>query len=323
MKQKLNGILSIIIYLAQLLSLGIFAYLLVAQILNLLAMEEFIDPRAFERDYLKFLITVGLTTATISTGLLIATKKMARVRLLSLSRLEQLTYVFIAASFAYFFSTDKYLSVGKEVIIFFPVFAVLLFTIPNLIESFTKCNLLDFRRSIMQYGPTPKGHRTRLVAQLFSIIVAVVVLSINIVLVMVITTDYITGNTTREADLRRTLHIVRVSHTGAAQGEKVILYGYNMGWNEGGRSNIYSTGGPISTGVWNNNEVEFEIPLQFKEGTWQVWVRKPKKDDDPKSELVTSNKVSLRVVSRFEYYPDADDSFFERQYKKVKRFIFL
>ncbi|MBI1863528.1 hypothetical protein HYS00_05425 [Candidatus Microgenomates bacterium] len=96
-----------------------------------------------------------------------------------------------------------------------------------------------------------------------------------------------------------------------------------MGWNRDGRSQVMSNAGKIPTGVWNNTEVEFEMPLSVKEGKWQFWVRKSENDSDAQSKLLVSNKVIIEVASRFTYYPTATDSSLERQIKKIKRFLFL
>lgn len=322
MNNKLKLTLIRLVYLTQVLSLIIFAYIIGSHILNLLSVDQAVDPRAFELDYLRVLIAIGLTTSVIASALLIALKKMDYINFFKQPAREKATYIFIAGSLAYFFATGRHTAVTLEILIFMPVFLFLLFVTPTLIEAFTLCNVLEYRQTFAKLGPASR-HLKHNFTYILLTAAAIIVFGVNALLVTFITMDYINGNTAREAELRKYLHVVKVSPAKTTQAKKVIIYGYNMGWNADGRSKILSSGGSITTGVWNNTEVEFEVPLHMKEGKSMVWVQKSKKDDDPESEMVTSNKVSIEIAPRFEYYPQEGDNFATRQLKKIKRFLFL
>jgi hypothetical protein len=304
------------------LSLLIFSYVVLVHFLNVLTIDKLVDPRAFELDYLRILIAIGLSTSTAGLVLLLAIRRVAYVNFFKLGIREKLTHLFITIALAYFFATNKYLPLKKELVVFLPVLFVLIAIMPTLIEAYTKLNVLNYRRAVAILRERSNRYKHYVVTYLLFTLVAATVLAINAFLITIITTAYINGDSAREAELRRSVYIIKVAPSKTTQAKKVILYGYNLGWNRDGRSRVMSNGGEIQSGVWNNTEVEFEMPLHIKPGKWLVWTIVPK-DDNPKGKLAGSNKVQLEVVSRFEYYPRAGDSFIQRQIKKIKRFIFL
>src|SRR3989344_1185474 len=123
------------------------------------------------------------------------------------------------------------------------------------------------------------------------------------------------------------LSILIIDPSTSTVAEKVILKGYNFGQRENVGDKLMSNYGKIDDiKLWINNQIEFVVPLHWKEGNVIIWIEKQKNDE--LSKLIISNSVELSLVSRWNYYPTLEDKendryFLIRLVKKFKRYFYL
>ena len=160
---------------------------------------------------------------------------------------------------------------------------------------------------------------------IFFILFSLGVILLSFFQVVRIFTNYIQGDAYQNNLRRKQLFITKINPQKALNAHKVELEGYHFGWKTGddSRYNVMTSDGPIKLiEEWTNERLDFIVPLDFSTGKKQVWIEKP--TDDPNSnQIIKSNIVTLEVFSRFNLYPAANDSFYQRAIKKVKKFIYL
>ena len=131
----------------------------------------------------------------------------------------------------------------------------------------------------------------------------------------------------KQKQIKDSLSIIKIDPSTSTVEEKVILKGYNFGQRENVGDKLMSNYGKIDDiKLWINNQIEFVVPLHWKEGNVIIWIEKQKNDE--LSKLIISNSVELSLVSRWNYYPTLEDKendryFLIRLVKKFKRYFYL
>jgi len=131
----------------------------------------------------------------------------------------------------------------------------------------------------------------------------------------------------KQKQIKDSLSIIKIDPSTSTVAEKVILKGYNFGQRENVGDKLMSNYGKIDDiKLWINNQIEFVVPLHWKEGNVIIWIEKQKNDE--LSKLIISNSVELSLVSRWNYYPTLEDKendryFLIRLVKKFKRYFYL
>ena len=160
---------------------------------------------------------------------------------------------------------------------------------------------------------------------IFFILFSLGVILLSFFQVVRIFTNYIQGDAYQNNLRRKQLFITKINPQKALNAHKVELEGYHFGWKTGddSRYNVMTSDGPIKLiEEWTNERLDFIVPLDFSTGKKQVWIEKPTADPNS-NQIIKSNIVTLEVFSRFNLYPAANDSFYQRAIKKVKKFIYL
>jgi len=131
--------------------------------------------------------------------------------------------------------------------------------------------------------------------------------------------------------LHKQFLITRIRPKETIIAETVILDGYNFGFKENEFFQLKTSKGSVS-GIkdWNNNKVEFVVPLDLPEGKNELWLERTKTASS-QSALMKTNKVDLTILSRWDFYPQQKDyqyppsflDYFRITVKKLKRIIFF
>lgn len=310
-------------YLILIVSILIFIYVALAHALSLLAINQFVDPRVYDANYLKIIISAGFAAALTSMFILIYYKQARYISIISVSLKEKIIYLLIALFISSFLSATKTypnLLIKTRSLLAFFIFIALF---PSLIETYAKMSLSKLSSFMKLQNRFFSRVEKNIFINFISLIVLVMVFAINFLFLFNILINYFNGNVTKERYLRSTLHIAGTDPEKTTHAQKVVIYGYGLGWKRDDRSRILSSDGEIPSSIWTNDKIYFVAPLHLKEGSRQIWVERPKNEEDKKSPIISSNRVNLYLVSRFAYYPDINDNFFIRQYKKIIRILFL
>ncbi len=157
----------------------------------------------------------------------------------------------------------------------------------------------------------------------FSIIILIIGLSGLIILGVNQYLDF-------QNQLRRSFTITKILPKNITQAENVSLKGYNFGWKLGDKDKLMSKDGEINDiKLWTNDEIKFNVPLHLKDGKNIIWLEKSESDSS-NSAILKSNKVTLNIISRWEFYPSQinyENLFYplqkENLIKRIKRFLFF
>ncbi|VVA44496.1 membrane hypothetical protein [Candidatus Roizmanbacteria bacterium] len=157
----------------------------------------------------------------------------------------------------------------------------------------------------------------------FSIIILIIGLSGLIILGVNQYLDF-------QNQLRRSFTITKILPKNTTQAENVSLKGYNFGWKLGDKDKLMSNDGQINDiKLWTNDEIRFAVPLHLKDGKNIIWLEKSESDSS-NSAILKSNKVTLNIISRWEFYPSQinyENLFYplqkENLIKRIKRFLFF
>jgi len=176
-----------------------------------------------------------------------------------------------------------------------------------------------------------KPFNWRVIYKIFPYMLVLTILLTVILFVVAVVSWQINKYLAYQSDLRRRLVITKIKPKVTTIGEKVTLEGYNFGFKENEFFQVQTNFGQ-ATDIkdWNNNKVEFIIPLSFKEGQIKLWLERTK-EASTKSALLKSNQVDFEILSRWYFYPQAEEfsyppSFFtwvKTLKKRIRRIILL
>ena len=315
---KISNIVIRLSYATRLITLLLFGYIVVTHILKLLTLDTYVDPKIFDINYLRILISLAFFTSM--TSLLIALRYGSTkfVSFLNLSLKDKISYFYISVLLGYFLAINDVPPDLLQVLSFIAITCFYILLLPSLIQSYDQFNFLQYKQFFPSSG---NGTKFDVTNNLLFMTIALFIFTINNILFFSIAVNYLNGNAAKESLLRKVLYLKRVSPNTTTTAEHATLFGYNLGWKSDSRSKLMSSDGEIPSSIWTNEQIYFEIPLHVKEGVREFWVVKPKNEGDPNSTIIKSNRVFIKIESRFKYNPDVNDSFIERQIKKIKKFF--
>lgn len=167
----------------------------------------------------------------------------------------------------------------------------------------------------------------KIIVYLFSIGILMILLIVGYVLTLTEINSYLI----KQKQIQGKFVITNIVPKVTIIGETVILDGYNFGFKENEFFQLKTSKGSVS-GIkdWNNNKVEFVVPLDLPEGKNELWLERTKTASS-QSALLKTNKVDLTILSRWDFYPQQKDyqyppsflDYFRITVKKLKRIIFF
>lgn len=314
----INSIIVRVNYLTQLFTLFIFGYIIITHVLRLISLDTYVDPRVFDLNYLRILVSLAFSTSMTSLLISIRFESTKFISFLNLSPKDKFVYLFISFLLGYFLAINDVPPDLLQMFSFVVIMSFYILLLPSLIRSYAQFNFLHYK----QFFPsTDKLANFDSKNNFLFMTIALFIFAVNNILFVNTAINYLNGTAARESLLRKTLYLKRVTPGTTTIAEHASLYGYNLGWKTDPRSKLISSDGEIPSSIWTNEQIYFEIPLHVKEGVREIWVLKPKNEDDPNSAIIKSNKISIKIESRFKYNPYINDSFIERQIKKVRKLL--
>ncbi len=315
---KVNSFLIRLGYVTQLISLFLLTYIVVTHLLNLFSLDMYVDPKIFDLNYLRILVSVAFLTSAISLLISLRYGNTKFISFFNLSLIDKCTYFFISVLLGYFLAIND---VPPDLLQIFSLVSIASFFIlllPSLVNSYALFNFLQYKQF---FSTSSKLQQLDSKNNLIFITISLFIFIINNILFVNIAINYLNGNAAKESALRTVLYLKRVTPDTTTIAERATIYGYNLGWKTDPRSKVMSSDGEIPSSIWTNEQIYFEIPLHVREGTREIWILKPKNEDDPNSTIINSNRIQIKIEPRFKYNADSNDSFIERQIKKVKKFF--
>lgn len=325
--------------------------------------DKFIDKNIFEISYLRSLLFLGFALGFISWIIYVLQKKTSFISPLTHNRSDQFYFISIASFLSIFYIGIFSYTNSFQYIIFFLLLILFYIFIPQLINSYLAINYAEIKSHIYQtfmlikkaasfnsykkqllslrLTPTDKiqeinkkmkeslpGLINKILRLLTILVFTLFSLSIIILTFFYIAgtiNSYIRGNIYQENLKRGQFLITKITPQKVLSAHRVTLAGYHFYSKIKGdsRYSVMTSDGPIRLiEEWTNERLDFTVPLDFPTGKKEVWIERP--TDDPNSnKIVRSNTVSLEVFSRFNLYPTANDSFYQKAIKKVKRLIYF
>ncbi len=92
---------------------------------------------------------------------------------------------------------------------------------------------------------------------------------------------------------------------------KVVLKGTNFGWLQKDKVRLFNDGEPVVADFWSDNKIIFTVPLHWKLGTNNLWIKKRVLWKD-KSYDAQSNIIELKVIPRTNSFTEQDDEYFNQ-----------
>lgn len=271
-------------------------------------------------------------------------KKIRMIPLFSFNKEEMIIYTISAYFLAFSFSQkieDKKLPLIVYQLIFFLLFFSFLNQLAKFYLRFKVDNLSRYFRAIKseltQIKTKPFDWRRffqSLIKILKKIVLYLIVLTglITITVAVSVAVVWQIGKYLAYRDnLRRTFFINKIKPKITTVGEKVVVEGYNFGFKENQFFQIKTNQGSVTDiKDWNNNKIEFIVPLDLKEGQIKLWIERTK-TESTLSALLKSNQVDFDVLSRWYFYPQAEEfryppsfmSWTQTLIKRIRRLIFL
>lgn len=296
------------------ISLLIFAYVLLANTLHLLNISDlFIDPRLFDKDYLKLLISSALSIGALGTY---TSYLLGDLKAVSFSKKERAALIISALFLSFFFVGNIYIKNISSQVVFLLVFIILSYFIPALASFY-----INFKFDAENYLMRIQNFKTKSIPLSISLITlsAINILLSGSLIVGIIGTYFNRGKFRQEL-LGNNLFIAKVTPTKTTYLEKITLVGYNFGWRLDPRYKIVSTKGEIRSNLWTNEAIDFIVPHYLQTGKVSIWIEKPI-NDKVNSSINISNKISIEVEPRSNLYPTLNDNQLERVIKKLKRIV--
>ncbi len=238
----------------------------------------------------------------------------------SLTKSELIFYGLNAYFLAYFYAQELIKNKLIHILfqsVFFIIFSLLL---PQLVKFYLAFNLTHLNYLLIKI----KKEITQIKINLFDfksffkniylvylflkksfpyLVIIIVFFSLTIFVIIIISKK-ISEHLRYQQRLTKMLYIRKIKPTKTIIGEKVKIEGYNFGFKENKLFQVNTTLGLITDiEDWNDNKVEFIIPLNFKEKQTKLWLERTK-ESSSQSALIKSNQVDLTILSRWYYYPE-------------------
>lgn len=306
----------------------------------------FIDRQLFNSSYIRVLLGIGLLMGFNGWFILKSLKRMNYHSPWKLGQSEKIFTLSSAVILGYIYGGSLRFPSVISFAMFIGLSIGFVYLIPQLLNFYSYFTIHDFRYFIktipltlhsftalyryIQY--THKANEkqyafviTKKQIRIFLIICLSLVLIIVAGIIMTfITFKYLSGKAYRENLLSKTFYITAIKPPETTPARTVHLYGYNFAVKTDETYKVLSDDGLVLEIVsWDRDHIEFILPLTITNGTHEIWIVRPKDALYKKQGLVKSNRVPLKVHSRFALLPDADDTKLERGWKRIKEYLFI
>ncbi len=327
---KYKKSLQIVTTAAHALSLVLFMYVVVTHLVTIVTPEQqVLDPRIFDSDYLKIVLSMSFLTVGIGIIGSVLLKSMRFATLVGSTWTERIASTTTSLLLASFYAGNTIPLVLGDKLIFIFALPLFLILIPLTIEFYTTFELGNYL--FLKKLTSPFTNRFRLwikhlpeASLLITLVISSVCLLLSLSFVANVAVSYLNGLASHERALRESFYIRNAEPEKVIYAQTAQITGYNFGW--GGDSKKYrlmSTNGQISEIVkWDNDLIVFVVPLFFKQGDNDVWIEKPLQQND-REVIEKSNRIRLILLDRFVFYPAAGDSLPKKALKRANKFIFL
>lgn len=264
---------------------------------------------------------------------------------------EIIIFLSVALFFALFFTKSFLPSLSFTLtLIFVMLLTLILFILlPILIQFYSFIDLAYFKKVIFVQIPTllsvsipiNLGSLRRVLTYRsilkqvigYFLIIVFVVLTLVFFSVIIFFVDFkIFEYVRKQKYLRENLVITKVTPPKAAGGNQVTLLGYNFGW----RKDLYSAlksdlGESREVLLWTDNKIIFILPLLDEAemaSSINLWIERITLDDSLRKKKIESPKISLKLVSRWYFYPKQNEllsplKYFYLSLKKIRRVLLL
>jgi len=150
---------------------------------------------------------------------------------------------------------------------------------------------------------------------------SLIIIFISVIIIVTIS-KYVTGQTIRENKLRKLFYISSIEPEHTTPGRTARLIGYNFGFKTDTNYQVLTDDGIVLEIVtWDKDFIDFLIPLSLPMGNHKIWIVRPTDELHRNQGFRKSNKISLKIHSRFSLLPDVGDSKFDRGVKKIKKYL--
>ena len=140
---KINNVIVRINYLAQLLTLFIFGYIVVTHIFRLISLDMYVDPKVFDLIFLRSLVSLAFVTSMTSLLISIRYGSTKFISFLNLAFKDKLTHLFISALLGYFLAINDVPPDLMQIVTFVVITCFYLLLLPSLIQSYAQFNFLQ------------------------------------------------------------------------------------------------------------------------------------------------------------------------------------
>lgn len=243
------------------------------------------------------------------------------------SKEEKVILLFSSYFFSYFVLTSFGISGRLFVILIIFIIAFIYYLLIIINNFFYDFSLSYFKKLL-------RSEKNKLEKGLTKITYVNIAMFISISLLMIGLTGFIIFKINSYLDyhnqLRRSFVITKIIPKNTTQAEGVILKGYKFGWKLNESYRIMSETGQINDiKLWTDTEIQFNVPLHIKDGKNIIWIERTV-DDSSQSAKMTSNKIELNIISRWEFYPSQinyENPFYplqkENLIRRIRRFLFF
>lgn len=327
---KYKRSLQIVTTIAHALSFLLFTYIVASHLIPILAPEQrILDPRIFDPDYLKLVLSTAFLTTSIGIIGSVLLREMRFTTLLDASWNERIASSVTAVFLACFYAGNTIpLGLGDKLIFAFalPLFLIL---IPLSIEFFSTFDMTRYEFITARINLIRKRAETWIkplpeTPLLITLVVSSVCLLFSLSFVANVAVSYINGLASHERALRESFYIKDVNPHKVIYAQTAQISGYNFGWGgDTRRFRVMSSYGQIGEiRKWDNDLIIFVVPLFFKEGDNYVWIEKPVQKNGHET-IQRSNRIRIILVDRFVFYPAQGDTLPTKMVKRANKFVFL
>ncbi len=305
----MKNLLRIIRKSAYFLSILIFGYILISQVVSFFSINIVnFDYNLGNIDYLKILLITAFLSAGAGMILDSAQGKIIHDNFFTQSFKDKVIITISAIFLSYFFVSSGDFRSIKNVALFGLIFIFLLYFLPKLIYFIVTPQEAKYDSKSIHFNK-------------ISAVISVLLFFGIFIFIITIVLTYLSSITKNNPAYKNQLYILSVDPRTATLTQKVTITGYNFGWKSNETYKLMSKEGEIPQTDWTNEKIEFTIPLFMKSGSEEIWITRPQSGQTRKIE--ESNRVPIRIVDRFTFYPVENEPKWKRAIKRIHRLIFF
>jgi len=305
----------------------------------------FIDRQIFSPNYIRIILGLAFFLAMSGWNILKSLNSINYQSPWKLGRMEKIITISSAVLLAYIFGGSLQIPSVFAFVAFIVFFMGFIYLIPQLLNfysHFTINDLTYFYKFIFRLITALASSLKRMYFikkesdnKKYSIVItkeqinllklivtsSLIIIFISVIIVLTIS-KYVTGQTIRENKFRKLFYISSVEPEHTTPGRTAKLIGYNFGFKTDTNYQVLTDDGIVLEIVtWDKDFIDFLIPLSLPMGNHKIWIVRPTDELHRNQGFRKSNKISLKIHSRFSLLPDVGDSKFDRGVKKIKKYL--